>query len=84
LPWLFDNNLCDFTLYHICFKVSIHYSGSSLSKWTVHTNCPNHFCGNAGCASPGFVSVTVSSSTVSSTVEHHNISVDCLTPSPPS
>ncbi|KAG6327264.1 hypothetical protein ID866_11825 [Astraeus odoratus] len=26
----------------------------------------------------------VSSSTVSSTVEHHNISADCLTPSPPS
>jgi hypothetical protein len=84
LPWLFDDKFCDFTSHRVCLRVSTHYRVSSLNKRVVRTNCPDRFCGNAGRAPPGFVSVTVSSSSVSTTIEHHNISAEHLTPSAPS
>ena len=37
IPWLFDDSLCHFAHYHICFNVGIGYNSGSLHKRVVHT-----------------------------------------------
>ncbi|KAI6032345.1 hypothetical protein BKA83DRAFT_4122682 [Pisolithus microcarpus] len=86
VPWLFDNNFCDYAKWHVCLRVSLSYNHGSLEKRVVRTTAPDRFSTVAqgcGLAPPGHVSVTVTSSTVSANVEHHFIPACDLTPANP-
>lgn len=86
VPWLFDNNFCDYAKWHVCLRVSLSYNRGSLEKRVVRTTAPDRFSTVAqgcGLAPPGHVSVTVTSSTVSANVEHHFIPARDLTPANP-
>ncbi|KAI6015602.1 hypothetical protein EDC04DRAFT_2608827 [Pisolithus marmoratus] len=86
VPWLFDNNFCDYANWHVCLRVAMSYNHGSLLKQVVHTMVPDHFSmviHGLGLAPPGHVSVTVTSSTVGTNIEHHFIPVHDLTPANP-
>ncbi|KAI6096421.1 hypothetical protein EDD16DRAFT_1519619 [Pisolithus croceorrhizus] len=86
IPWLFNNDFCDYSNWHICLRVSLSYNHGSLVKRVVHTTAPDCFSTitqGCGLAPPGCVSITVSSSTVSVNVEHHFIPARDLTPANP-
>ncbi|KAI5981831.1 hypothetical protein EDD15DRAFT_2203632 [Pisolithus albus] len=83
VPWLFDDNFCDYPKWHVCLRVSLAYNRGSLEKCVVRTTAPDHFSTvtqGCGLAPPGHVSVTVTSSMVSANVEHHFIPARDLTP----
>ncbi|KAI5980848.1 hypothetical protein EDC04DRAFT_2617888 [Pisolithus marmoratus] len=86
VPWLFNNNFCDYANWHVCLRVGMSYNCGSLLKRVVHTMVPDCFSTvvhGHGLAPPGHVSVTVTSSTVSANIEHHFIPVRDLTPANP-
>ncbi|KAI6009214.1 hypothetical protein EDC04DRAFT_2610651 [Pisolithus marmoratus] len=67
VPWLFDNNFCDYANWHVCLRVAMSYNHGSLLKQVVLTMVPDHLSTvihGLGLAPPGHVSVTVTSSTV--------------------
>ncbi|KAI6106018.1 hypothetical protein EV401DRAFT_1892860 [Pisolithus croceorrhizus] len=67
IPWLFNDAFCDYTMWHVCLRVSLSYNRGSLQKQVVRTMAPNHFSTvTQGCclAPPGHVSVTMTSSMV--------------------
>ncbi|KAI6094950.1 hypothetical protein EV401DRAFT_1896202 [Pisolithus croceorrhizus] len=65
VPWLFNNDFCDYSNWHVCLRVSLSYNCSSLVKQVVCTTAADRFStvtqGHSS-APPGHVSVTVSSS----------------------
>ncbi|KAI6044432.1 hypothetical protein EDC04DRAFT_2599474 [Pisolithus marmoratus] len=66
VPWLFDNNFCDYANWHVCLRVAASYNCGLLLKRVVHTTVPDCFSTvvhGLGLAPPGHVSVTVTSST---------------------
>ncbi|KAI6019588.1 hypothetical protein EDC04DRAFT_2607505 [Pisolithus marmoratus] len=86
VPWLFDNNFCDYANWRVCLRVAASYNRGSLLKQVVHTTVPDRFSmvvHGLGLAPPGHVSVTVTSSTVSANIEHHFIPARDLTPANP-
>ncbi|KAI6038183.1 hypothetical protein EDC04DRAFT_2604269 [Pisolithus marmoratus] len=86
VPWLFDNNFCDYANWRVCLRVAASYNRGSLLKRVVHTTVPDRFSTvvhGLGLAPPGHVSVTVTSSTVSANIEHHFIPACDLTPANP-
>ncbi|KAI5981176.1 hypothetical protein EDC04DRAFT_2916842 [Pisolithus marmoratus] len=86
VPWLFDNNFCDYANWRVCLRVAASYNRGSLLKRVVHTTVPDCFSTvvhGLGLAPPGHVSVTVTSSTVSANIEHHFIPACDLTPANP-
>ncbi|KAI6011344.1 hypothetical protein EDC04DRAFT_2609931 [Pisolithus marmoratus] len=86
VPWLFNNNFCDYANWHVCLRVGMSYNCGSLLKRVVRTMVPDRFSTvvhGHGLAPPGHVSVTVTSSTVSANIEHHFIPVRDLTPANP-
>ncbi|KAI5980959.1 hypothetical protein EDC04DRAFT_2617769 [Pisolithus marmoratus] len=67
VPWLFNNNFCDYANWHVCLRVGMSYNCGLLLKRVVCTMVPDHFSTvvhGHGLAPPGHVSVTVTSSTV--------------------
>ncbi|KAI5997586.1 hypothetical protein EDD15DRAFT_2194623 [Pisolithus albus] len=86
VPWLFDDNFCDYPKWHVCLRVGLAYNRGSLEKRVVRTTAPDRFSTvtrGCGLAPPGHVSVTVTSSTVSANIEHHFIPARDLTPAKP-
>ncbi|KAI6030077.1 hypothetical protein EDC04DRAFT_2605586 [Pisolithus marmoratus] len=86
VPWLFNNNFCDYANWHVCLRVGVSYNCGSLLKRVVRTMVPDRFSTvvhGRGLAPPGHVSVTVTSSTVSANIEHHFIPARDLTPANP-
>ncbi|KAI6096305.1 hypothetical protein EV401DRAFT_1895788 [Pisolithus croceorrhizus] len=84
VPWLFDNNFCDYTKWHICLRVSLSYNHGTLHKQVVHTTAPDHFSTiEDGPAPPGHIAVMVTSSMVSTNIKHHFVPVCYLTPANP-
>ncbi|KAI6009145.1 hypothetical protein EDC04DRAFT_2610693 [Pisolithus marmoratus] len=86
VPWLFNNNFCDYANWHVCLRVGMSYNCGSLLKRVVRTMVPDRFSTvvhGRGLAPPGHVSVTVTSSTVSANIEHHFIPARDLTPANP-
>ncbi|KAI6027117.1 hypothetical protein EDC04DRAFT_2605984 [Pisolithus marmoratus] len=86
VPWLFNNNFCDYANWHVCLRVGMSYNCGSLLKRVVRTTVPDRFSTvvhGHGLAPPGHVSVTVTSSTVSANIEHHFIPARDLTPANP-
>ncbi|KAI6015960.1 hypothetical protein EDC04DRAFT_2608603 [Pisolithus marmoratus] len=66
VPWLFDNDFCDYVNWHVCLRVAVSYNCGLLLKQVVHTTVPDCFSmviHGLGLAPPGHVSVTVTSST---------------------
>ncbi|KAI5997200.1 hypothetical protein EDC04DRAFT_2612590 [Pisolithus marmoratus] len=83
VPWLFNNNFCDYANWHVCLRVGMSYNCGSLLKQVVRTTVPDCFSTvvhGHGLAPPGHVSVTVTSSTVSANIKHHFIPAHDLTP----
>ncbi|KIN98783.1 hypothetical protein M404DRAFT_31100 [Pisolithus tinctorius Marx 270] len=81
VSWLFDNNFCNFSKWHVCLRVRLAYNHGTLGKWVVRTTIPDHFfLEKHGVAPPGHVSVTMTSSTVSTIIEHHTILACDLSP----
>ncbi|KAI6148025.1 hypothetical protein BKA82DRAFT_4015093 [Pisolithus tinctorius] len=64
VSWLFDNDFCNFSKWHVCLRVGLAYNRGTLGKRVVHTTIPDRFFSEKhGVAPPGHVSVTVTSST---------------------
>ncbi|KIN96347.1 hypothetical protein M404DRAFT_932386, partial [Pisolithus tinctorius Marx 270] len=84
VSWLFDNDFCNFSKWHVCLRVGLAYNRGTLGKRVVHTTIPDRFFSEKhGVAPPGHVSVTVTSSTVSTIIEHHTIPARDLSPANP-
>ncbi|KAI6035909.1 hypothetical protein BKA83DRAFT_4119885 [Pisolithus microcarpus] len=65
IPWLFDDDFCNYPRWHICLRVTVSYNHGSLHKQIVCTMVPDHFLTvmqEHGCAPPGHLSVTMTSS----------------------
>ncbi|KAI5994278.1 hypothetical protein F5J12DRAFT_785839 [Pisolithus orientalis] len=43
MSWLFDNNFCNFSNWHVCLRVRLAYNHRTLGKQVVHTTIPDHF-----------------------------------------
>ncbi|KAI5985670.1 hypothetical protein EDC04DRAFT_2615301 [Pisolithus marmoratus] len=41
VPWLFDNNFCDYANWRVCLRVAVSYNRGSLLKRVVHTTVPD-------------------------------------------
>ncbi|KAI6164768.1 hypothetical protein EDD17DRAFT_1754624 [Pisolithus thermaeus] len=84
VPWLFDNNFCDYTRWHVCLRVSLSYNHGTLHKRVVCTTAPDRFSTiEDGPAPPGHIAVMVTSSTVSTNIERHFVPAHYLTPANP-
>ncbi|KAI6004785.1 hypothetical protein EDD15DRAFT_2191560 [Pisolithus albus] len=86
VPWLFDDDFCNYPRWHVCLRVAMSYNRGSLHKRIVRTTVPDRFftvVQERGRAPPGHLSVTVTSSTVSANIEHHFIPARDLTPANP-
>ncbi|KIN95424.1 hypothetical protein M404DRAFT_34172 [Pisolithus tinctorius Marx 270] len=84
VSWLFDNNFCNFSKWHVCLRVGLAYNCRTLGKRVVRTTILDRFFSEKhGVAPPGHVSVTVTSSTVSTIIEHHTILARDLSPANP-
>ncbi|KAI5991061.1 hypothetical protein F5J12DRAFT_786397 [Pisolithus orientalis] len=64
MSWLFDNDFCNFSKWHVCLRVRLAYNHGTLGKQVVHTTIPDHFFSEKhGVVPPGHVLATVTSST---------------------
>ncbi|KAI5993743.1 hypothetical protein F5J12DRAFT_785986 [Pisolithus orientalis] len=63
MSWLFDNDFCNFSKWHVCLRVGLAYNCRTLGKQVVCTTIPDHFFSEKhGVAPPGHVLVTMTSS----------------------
>jgi len=83
VPWLFQDDFCDFASVHLGFNVSVGFTQASLGKRVVRTVCPNRFCGKDGPAPPGSVTITVTGHNRGSGIQHLVIPSHFLTPASP-
>jgi len=84
VPWLFQDNFCDFTSVHLGFNVSLQFTQASLGNRVVRTVCPDRFCGKDGRAPPGSVCVTVTGHNRGAGIQYLTIPGHYLTPANPS
>ena len=84
VPWLFQDNFCDFTSVHLGFNVSLQFTQVSLGNRVVQTVCPDQFCSKDGYTPPGSVCVTVTGHNRGAGIQHLTIPGRYLTPANPS
>ena len=84
VPWLFQDNFCNFTSVHLGFNVSLQFTQVSLGNCVVQTVCPDRFCGKDGCTPPGSVCVTVTGHNRGAGIQHLTIPGHYLTLANPS
>jgi len=80
VPWLFNNDLCNFSEFHLAFNVDLWFKGGSFLNCITCTTCPNHFCGGAGHAPKGSLSVTVPGHNREFRLQHYHIPTMFLKP----
>ncbi|KAI5988225.1 hypothetical protein F5J12DRAFT_786916 [Pisolithus orientalis] len=74
MSWLFDNDFCNFSKWHVCLRVRLAYNHGTLGKQVVCTTISDHFFSEKhGMAPPGHVLATMTSSTASTIIEHHTL-----------
>ena len=83
VPWLFQDDFCDFASVHLGFNVSVQFTQVSLGKHVIRTVCPNQFCGKDGLVPPGSVTIMVTGHNKGSGIQHLVIPSRFLTPASP-
>lgn len=83
VPWLFNDDFCTFSQFHLAFNVDLRFKGGSFLNRVARTTCPDRFCGGAGLAPEGSVSVTVPGHNRGSGLQHHHVPAVFLKPALP-